>query len=226
VNTVRRISIVSAALLGTMALAACSSARDDFQKASAQNTLAAYQNFLKEHPNTDLAVQAQDRIHAMQDEQAWSSAQKTHTVEAFEQYLHDQPNGVHATESRDRITALQRADAWKAALADGKQPAIEAFLKQYPVGSEADEAHAKLESLKSQQYRVQVAAFSATKDADRARARLESKYGKLLHDVVVVPATATDKLTTVRSAPMTLKDAESACGTLKKEHQHCEVVKG
>jgi hypothetical protein len=25
---------------------------------------------------------------------------------------------------------------------------------------------------------------------------------------------------------MTLKDAESACGTLKKEHQHCEVVKG
>jgi outer membrane murein-binding lipoprotein Lpp len=226
VNTVRRISIVSAAILGTMALAACSSARDDFQKASAQNTLAAYQNFLKEHPNTDLAVQAQDRIHAMQDEQAWSSAQKNNTIEAFQQYLHDQPNGVHASESRDRITALQRADAWKASLADGKQPAIEAFLQKYPVGPEADEAHAKLETLKSQQYRVQVAEFRAARDADRARTRLQSKYGKLLHDVVVVPPTATDKLTTVRSAPMTLKDAESACGTLKKEHQHCEVVKG
>jgi len=25
---------------------------------------------------------------------------------------------------------------------------------------------------------------------------------------------------------MTRQDAESACGTLKKEHQHCQVVKG
>lgn len=225
-NTVRRISLVSAALLGTVALVACSSARDDFQKASAQNTIAAYQSFLKEHPNSDLAIQAQDRIHAVQDERAWASAQKTNTVAAFQQYLRDQPNGVHFADSRDRILALQRAGAWKAALADGNQPAIEAFLQKYPVGPEASDAHAKLESLKSQEYQVQVAAFRAPNDAARARARLQSRYGKLLHDVVVVPATASEKLTTVRSAPMTLKDAESACGTLKKQHRHCEVVKG
>lgn len=225
-NTVRRISLIGTALLGAVALVACSSARDDFQKASAQNTIAAYQSFLKEHPNSDLAVQAQDKIHAMQDEQAWSNAQKTNTVQAFQQYLHDQPNGVHVADSRDRIMALQRADAWKAALADGKQPAIEAFLQKYPAGPEADAARAKLESLKSQEYQVQVAAYRAPKDAARARSRLQSRYGKLLHDVVVVPATEREKLTTVRSAPMSLKDAESACGSLKKQHQRCEVVKG
>ncbi len=73
---------------------------------------------------------------------------------------------------------------------------------------------------------MQVAAYRAPKAAARARSRFQSRYGKLLHDVVVVPATAGEKLTTVRSAPMTLKDAESACGSLKKQHQHCEVVKG
>lgn len=223
-NAVRRISLVGAALLGAVALVACGSARDDFQKASAQNTITAYQSFLKQHPNSELAVQAQDRIHAMQDEQAWSNAQKTNTVEAFQQYLHDQPNGVHVADSRDRATALQRADAWRAALADGKQPAIEAFLQKYPTGSEADEARTKLASLKAQEYQVQVAAFRAPNDAARARARFQARYGKLLHDVVVVPASA-KRLTTVRSTPMTLKDAESACGTLKKQHRHCEVVK-
>jgi hypothetical protein len=226
VNTRPRFSIVGAALLTIATLAACSSARDDFDKASAQNTVAAYEDFLKHHPDTDLAVQARDKIHTLQDEQAWASAQKTDTMEAFQQYLHDQPNGAHAADSRDRITALERAGAWKTALADGKQPAIEAFLQKYPQGPEADEARTKLQQLKSEQYRVQLAAFRATRDADRARARLESKYGKLLHDVEVVPPTPAEKLTTVRSAPMTQKDAESACGTLKKEHQHCEVVKG
>jgi ribosomal 50S subunit-associated protein YjgA (DUF615 family) len=225
-NIRRRFSVVSAALLTVAALAACSSARDDFDKASAQNTVAAYQDFLKHHPDTDLAVQARDKIQTLQDEQAWSSAQKSDTVEAFQQYLHDQPNGVHAADSRDRITALQRTAAWKTALADGKQPAIEAFLQKYPQGPEADQARSELQQLKSEQYRVQLAAFRATKDADRARARLEAKYGKLLHDVEVVPPTPSEKLTTVRSAPMTQKDAESACGTLKKAHQHCEVVKG
>lgn len=153
-------------------------------------------------------------------------AQKNNTADALQQYFRYQPNGVHATEGRDRLTALQRAAAWQAALADGKQPAIEAFLQKYPQGPEADQAHAKLDVLKSEQCRVQVAAFRARKDAERARARLQAKYGKVLHDVVVAPASAADKLTTVCSAPMTQKNPESACGTLKKEHQHCEVVMG
>ena len=213
-------------IVAAATLVACSSAHDDFDKASTQNTLAAYQGFLKQHPNSELAVQAQNRIKTLQDDQAWASAQKTNTLESFQQYLHDQPNGAHTSESGDRVAELQRAAAWQSALADGKQPAIEAFLQKYPQGPQADRARSKLELLKAEQYRVQVAKFRAPKDIERARTRMQAKYGKVLREVVVVAPTPANKLTTLRSAPMTLKDAKSACGELKKEHQYCEVVKG
>jgi SPOR domain len=226
VSTLRRICLVGAAIVAAGALVACSSAQQDWNKASGQNTLAAYQEFLNQHPNSDFAGQAQSRITALRDDQAWTQAQNTNTAEAFRQYLNSQPNGQHAAESRERITAFERADAWKAAEADGKAPALQAFLQKYPQGAEADQARARLEQLKTEAYRVQVAAFRAQKDADRAQARLQARYGKVLHEVVVVPPAAPEKLTTIRSTPMTLKEAQSACGTLKKEHQHCEVVKG
>jgi SPOR domain len=224
-NTLRKACLVSAAVLAA-ALLGCDSIQGDWNKASAQNSLAAYQDFLNQHPNTDLAVQAQSRIHSLQDDQAWAQAQKVNTAESFRQYLSSQPNGLHAAESHERIAGFERADAWRAAEADGKVSALQAFLQKYPQGAEADRARAQIAQLQAQAYRVQVAAFRAHKDAERARARLQARYRDLLHDVVVVPPAGPEKLTTIRSMPMTLKEAESACGTLRKEHQHCEVVKG
>lgn len=225
-NTLRTVRLVGVALLAAAALIACGSVQDDWNKASAQNTLAGYQDFLKEHPDTDLAAQAQSRIHTLQDDQAWAQAKNANTAEAYRQYLSGQPNGMHVAESHERITAFERADAWKVAEADGKAPALQAFLQKYPQGAEADRARTQLQQLAAADYRVQVAAFGARRDADRARARLQARDRKVLHDVVVVPPTAPEKLTTIRSTPMTLKEAEYACGRLRKEHQHCEVVKG
>ena len=217
------LAVAACAVAGT--LAACSSARQDFQKASEANTVAAYQDFLKQHPNTDLAVQAQSRLNALEDDQSWSDAQKANTLEAYQNYIQAHPSGMHSADARDRITGFERADAWKSAQAANTTEAIQAFLKKYPTGQEADQANAQLKVLQTEQYRVQVASFKAQKDAEAARPKLEAKYGKLLHSVVVVPPTASEKLTTVRSGPMTQKDAQSVCGTLKKEHQHCQVVK-
>ena len=42
----------------------------------------------------------------------------------------------------------------------------------------------------------------------------------------MVPPGAQDKLNRVDSGPMTHDEAQAACTTLKKEKQHCEVVKG
>ena len=225
-NRFRWMGMAAAACLAVGTLAACSSARLDFQQASAANTVAAYQDFIKQHPNTDLAVQAQNRVNALEDDQEWADAQQANTLEAYQKYLQAQPSGMHSADARDKITGFERADAWKTALAANTPAAIQAFLQKYPTGSEADQANAQLKVLQTEQYRVQVASFKAQKDADQARTKLEAKYGKVLHEVVVVPPTASEKLTTVRSGPMTRQDAESACGTLKKEHQHCQVVKG
>src|SRR5579872_6563625 len=117
VNRIRWMGVALAACLAAGTLAACSSARQDFQKASAANTVAAYQDFIKQHPNTDLAVQAQNRVTALEDDQEWSSAQQANTLEAYQQYLQAHPSGMHSADARDKVTGFERADAWKAAQA-------------------------------------------------------------------------------------------------------------
>ena len=73
---------------------------------------------------------------------------------------------------------------------------------------------------------MQLAAFRGKSEAERVRARLQTRYAKLLHQVVVVSPSPEDKLIRVSSTPMSLEDAQSACATLKKARQHCEVIKG
>jgi outer membrane protein assembly factor BamD (BamD/ComL family) len=210
-------------ILGT--LVACSSAETDWKTADSQATVAAYQKFLTDHPNDSHAELARNKIHTLEDEQAWAQAGKTNTADSFRQYVQAQPNGVHLQEANDRITGFERADAWKTAQADATAATLQGFLAKYPQGPEADQARAQLQKLSAEQYRVQLASFREKAQAERARARLQTQYGKVLREVVVVPPGAQDKLNRVDSAPMTHDEAQSACTALKKEKQHCEVVK-
>ena len=99
--------IVTAAIL-----AACSSAESDWKKADSQNTTAAYQDFLTQHPNDAHAQDARDRIKKLEDEQAWADAQKTNTADAYQQYLQnvekhlpkESLRSIHLA-SRDFVTA-------------------------------------------------------------------------------------------------------------------------
>jgi hypothetical protein len=213
------------AILTVVVLLACSSSESDWKKADAQGTVAAYQAFLKDHPNNAHADQARDRIHALEDEQAWADAQKTNTLESFQTYLQNQPKGVHSAEAHDRIATLERSAAWKLAQANATPTVLQEFLQKYPQGTEADQARAQLQTLKAGEYRVELASFRSKHEAETVRARMQARYGKELREVTVVPATPPDKLHRVESAPMTLDDAKSACAKLKKEHRHCEVVK-
>jgi outer membrane protein assembly factor BamD (BamD/ComL family) len=209
-------------IIAVAALAACSSAESDWQKAQAQNTAAAYEDFVKQHPNDAHAKEAQDRLQKLQDEAAWADAQKTNTADGYQQYLQKEPNGAHADDAHTQITALARADAWKTAQSANTAQALQDFLQKYSTGPEADQARAQLEKL--QGYRVQLATARDEKAADKARAQLQTKFGGDLHDLVVIPPSGSEKLHRVTSGPMTEDDAKAACAKLKKEHQHCEVV--
>lgn len=210
-------------LVGVLLLA-CSSNEADWQKATAANTIGAYQDFLKQHPNGEHADEARSRIHSIEDDQAWMTAINANTRQGFDQYLRGEPNGSHAQEARDRITGFERADAWKTAQSAGTPTAIQAFLQKYPTGPESDEARAALQRLQND-YQVQLASYRSRKEADRVSKRLKRRFGDLLHDVVVVSPTPPDKLNRIRSAPMSEDEAKAACAKLKKAHQRCEVVK-
>jgi len=214
---------VTAVFLGLL-LIACSSSEADWQQATTADTIGAYQDFLKQHPNGQHADEARTRIHAIEDDQAWKVAVNSNTQQSFEQYLHNEPNGTHVQEARDRITGFERSAAWKTAQSEGTPAAIQGFLQKYPTGPESDEARAALQKLQND-FQVQLASYRSRREADRMSAHLKRKFGNVLHDVVVIPAAPPDKLNHIRSAPMSEDEAKAACATLKKSHQRCEVVK-
>ena len=217
-NTMR----VTLLLTIAAAVCACSSAQQDWNKANAANTVAAYQQYLSKHPTGDHSVQASDRIHALQDEEAWTQAKQANTAEAYRDYFQKQPNGVHAADAQNAVTAAQRAADWTAADSAGTAASIQGFLKKYPQGTEADQARARLTALMG--YKVQLASGKTQKQAEKEREHLKAKYGSVLHDMVVVPPTS-GKTYKLESSPMSQSEAASACDELKKAHQRCEVVK-
>jgi SPOR domain len=208
--------------VAAISLVACSSAQSDWQQASASGTVAAYQAFLDEHPNTAQSVIARNRIHALQDEQAWTLAQQSNTVAAFQSYLQEQPAGAHVAEAGDRIGTGERSTAWVAASSADTPEALEAFLEKYPQGKEASQARAKLAQLTG--YRVQLASYRSQKQAEKTRDRLQNKYGDVLGSVEIVPGSAAN-VHLVRSTSMGETEANYACAKLKKAHESCEVIK-
>ena len=210
-------------VLAAGVLAACSNPNADWQKANQQNTVAAYQQFIQQHPNDARVQQARNRINALNDEQAWNTAQSANTLDAYQQYLQQEPNGMHAADAQDKINGLQSDAAWQNAQSTNTAAGYQDFLQKYPNSPHAADAQDALKKLSG--YQVQLATTRSKTLADKMAQRLKAKYGNELQDVVVVPPSGKSKLNEVRSAPMTESDAKAACAKLKKAHQHCEVVK-
>jgi outer membrane protein assembly factor BamD (BamD/ComL family) len=219
VNRLRPVVFITLAAM----LAACSSSESDWKKADTQNTIAAYQDFLQQHPNDSHAPQASQRIQSLQDDQAWADAQKANTTDSLQAYLTKYPSGTHATDAKTLIAGLERAAAWKVAQTANTESSLQDFIQKYNEGPEVDLAKAQLEKLRA--YRVQLATFHSQKEAEKSLASLQSRDAAEVHDLVVVPPSGADKLYRIDSGPMTEEDAKSACEKLKKSHQHCEAVK-
>jgi hypothetical protein len=212
------------ALCGALALAACGTAQKDWTSASTENTLSGYQAFLDKHPKDEHAQEAQTRIVALQDEAAWTTAQSGNSSPSYEAYLQAEPTGTHAQAARDEITGFDRANAWKTAQSDGSVAALQAFLQKYPQGSEADQARQKLAAIQSG-YRAELGRYRNERAAQRKRSELQSRFSKMLVEIDVVAPDSANKEFRVVSGLMDRQDASSACTSLKRDHQPCEVVK-
>ncbi len=212
------------ALCSPLAVAACGSAAKDWANASAQNTVAAYQSFLDKHPRDTHAADARMYISALQDESAWKAAQNGNSLDSYRQYLQSDPTGTHAQAARDQVAGLERANAWKSAESGGSKSALDAFLQKYPQGPESDQARQRLAMLKSD-YRDRLGAFHDERAAERRREELQTRFGAVLKEVDVLSPDSSNKRYRVMSGLMDRHDAESACVSLKRSHESCEVVK-
>jgi outer membrane protein assembly factor BamD (BamD/ComL family) len=210
-------------LITAGALVACSSPNADWQKANQQNTVAAYQQFIQQHPSDARVEQARNRINALNDEQSWDTAKNANTADAYQQYLQQNPNGMHAADAQDKVNALQQDAAWQTAQSTNTAAGYQDFLQKFPNSPHASDAQDALKKLTG--FQAQLASTRSKTMADKLAKHLKDKFGSDLQDVVVVPPTGKSKNLEVRSAPMSEDDAKAACAKLKKAHQHCEVVK-
>ena len=176
-------------LSASVGMIACSPAERDWNKAAAANTAEAYQTFIRAHPDNEHVNEARGRTLALHDDSTWATAQATNTVAGYQEYLREEPGGIHVREAQYQLTALQRAAAWKVAQKDGSVESLHAFLDKYPQGPESNDARQKLGALS---YRVQLADARSKAVAEHTRARLQERFGKVIHEVTVVAPSAPD----------------------------------
>jgi hypothetical protein len=100
------------AVLATALLAAgCSHVGSDWKAAQAADTTEAYQDFLRQHPDSEFGVQAQERIKQLAEERDWQAAAKLDTLDAYQQFVAAHADGKWAQEARVRIENLQMGAA-------------------------------------------------------------------------------------------------------------------
>jgi hypothetical protein len=216
-------SIVPVVLCSSVLLSACNTAENDWNKATASNTVAGYQAFLQGHGSDKNADNARGRILALQDDQAWTTARTANTVEAYGEYLKIEGGGVHAQQAQYYLTALHRAADWESIKDNASAAALQAFLLKYPQGFEANQARAKLKDL---DYRVELANARSKASAERKRTQLQARFGTVLHEIVVLAPDGSAALFRVTSGPMSQASANSACAALERAHQSCKLIEG
>jgi hypothetical protein len=99
---------VAAVLAG---LAACSREQQDWRSAEASDTVEAYGDFLKDHPDSGLVRQARARLTQLSEDRAWNQAGSADTVDAYKQFLAQYPNGKWSQEAHIRVENFELAAA-------------------------------------------------------------------------------------------------------------------
>jgi hypothetical protein len=84
----------------------CATVEGDFQAATEQDSIEAYQDFLKRHPNGEYASKAEQSLKTLVEERAWDEATAANTQAAYEEYLRRYPEGSRSQEARRRAALL------------------------------------------------------------------------------------------------------------------------
>jgi len=229
----------------TLALVGCDRQGADWEEAQQEDTIAAYEAFVDNYPESPEADQARNRIETLRTEQAWTDARQRNTAEAYRGFIEAHPDAAAADEARDRLDTLERADAWQA-LADSDDIAgLRAFATEYPDSREAELARARISELEARAeaerrqrelererqarreaeqgtHRVQLAAVRGQDQADQSIGLLEQRLGEVLGDVGL-EAHQTNGLYRLVTRPMSREQADELCETLKQHGQDCLV---
>lgn len=99
------------AVLAMLHLQACSRQETEWRRVRAEDSPAAYEDYLRRNPGAAHREEAQERLRALREEREWERALRLDAPEAFQQYLGAYPEGRYAAEARERLADFLLAQA-------------------------------------------------------------------------------------------------------------------
>ena len=134
-----------------------------WEKVRDSDLLAAWRSFLKEYPDGQYRIEAENRVRQLErvqelanEEQQWQLALEANSVEAYNEFIQSYALSEHRSEAIQRIGELKRKEreyfdnlAWEEAVRQNSQDGYQQYLDIYPLGigkhsSEASEKMALL----------------------------------------------------------------------------------
>ena len=91
----------------TFGIAGCSHVAEDWKAAQSADTAESYQDFLRQHPDSEFGVNAQERIKQLAEDKDWQQASTADTLDAYQQFVAAHADGKWAQEARVRIENFQ-----------------------------------------------------------------------------------------------------------------------
>lgn len=241
---------LAAALL---TIAGCSAEQQDWRAAEAGGTSEAYQHFLEQHPDSELAAKARERVGEFVEDRDWSQAAKTGTADAYRAFLAAHPSGRWSQEARIRVessalgsiprmepqvpgqTASRPAGVKLLRLASAS-PTVPAGALAAPsagpapaaaVAAAPAAAGAAPGAVDGKSYAVQLGAFGTPGSANREWQRLKLRFGTQLAGLtpqIVRAGTSSGQLFRLQARAAGEAQARTICERLKAQSQPCVPV--
>lgn len=221
------------------AVAGCSHVGDDWKAAQAADTTEAYQDFLRQHPDSEYGVAAQERVRQLAEDRDWQQAAKTDTLDAYQQFVAVHADGKWAQEARVRIENFQlNAGGQSAPTAPGadSEPAAAAVaptVAPKPAASPAPKTASQNASTASTgksggKHYVQLGAYGSRAGAESAWQKISGRFPSQLqplhpHYATAAGGSAKPLVRLQVGLPSTQK-AHDLCAELKKQSQACVPI--
>jgi cell division protein FtsN len=229
----------------TFTIAGCSHVGEDWKAAQTADTTEAYQDFLRQHPDSEYGVAAQERVRQLAEDRDWQQASKADTLDAYQQFVAVHADGKWAQEARVRIENFQLSAGGQtpptvpgAEGAASAAPAVAAAATAAVVApstakpkpstnskTAAQSTSAAATAKSSAKHYAQLGAYSSKSSAESAWHQLSVRFPTQLKSLQPHYATASgaNAKTVVRlqvSVPSTQR-AHDLCAELKKQSQAC-----
>ena len=229
-------ALVLAVAIGSIVLGGCSRQESAWRQAERQDSVAAYEAYLRDYPAGVHAPEARTRLADLREQQEWDRALRFNTPEAFQRYLSRYPSGRYAQAARDRLSEFLLARAPEpvepaAAANAGRDTAAPVPSPDTEVpGTPPNSGRLIAEASAAGDARIQLGAFAAGEAAARrAWKDLSTRHtdllGGLTPRVDVIRKDGRD-LWRLQAGPLTEARARELCAMLRARGAACLVDSG